>query len=84
MIVTGLRGIGKTVLLAVFREKAEVRDWATVEWKVEKNAAFALKIAAHVRRALLQIAPKAGGRIAGCGLHPSSSRSPSRSILMVR
>jgi hypothetical protein len=59
MIVTGLRGVGKTVLLDVFREKAEARDWATVEWEVEKNAAFAPKIAAQVRRALLQIAPKA-------------------------
>ena len=59
MIVTGLRGVGKTVLLDVFREKAEARDWATVEWEVEKNAAFAPKMAAHVRRALLQIAPKA-------------------------
>jgi hypothetical protein len=51
--------VGKTVLLDVFREKAEARDWATVEWEVEKNAAFAPKMAAHVRRALLQIAPKA-------------------------
>jgi len=59
MIITGLRGVGKTVLLDVFREKAEARDWATVEWEVEKNAAFAPKIATHVRRALLQIAPKA-------------------------
>ena len=59
MIITGLRGVGKTVLLDVFREKAEDRDWATVEWEVEKNAAFAPKMAAHVRRALLQIAPKA-------------------------
>jgi hypothetical protein len=59
MIITGLRGVGKTVLLDVFREKAEARDWATVEWEVEKNAAFAPKMAAHVRRALLQIAPKA-------------------------
>jgi len=59
MIVTGLRGVGKTVLLDVFREKAESRDWATVEWEVEKNTAFAPKMAAHVRRALLQIAPKA-------------------------
>ena len=59
MIITGLRGVGKTVLLDVFREKAEDRDWATVEWEVEKNTAFAPKMAAHVRRALLQIAPKA-------------------------
>jgi hypothetical protein len=59
MIITGLRGVGKTVLLDVFREKAEARNWATVEWEVAKNAAFSPKIAAHVRRALLQIAPKA-------------------------
>jgi hypothetical protein len=59
MIITGLRGVGKTVLLDVFREKAESRDWATVEWEIEKNSTFAPKMAAHVRRALLQIAPKA-------------------------
>ncbi len=59
MIITGLRGVGKTVLLDVFREKAEDREWATVEWEVEKNAPFGSKMAAQVRRALLQIAPKA-------------------------
>jgi hypothetical protein len=59
LIVTGLRGVGKTVLLDVFREKAEARSWATVEWEVEKSAPFASKMAAQVRRALLQIAPKA-------------------------
>src|SRR5664279_2655538 len=55
MIITGLRGVGKTVLLDVFREKAEGRDWATVEWEIEKNSTFAPKMAAHVRRALLQL-----------------------------
>lgn len=59
MIVTGLRGVGKTVLLDVFREKAEVRDWATVEWEVEKNSSFRSKMAMQARRALLQIAPRA-------------------------
>jgi hypothetical protein len=58
MIITGLRGVGKTVLLDVFRDKAEARDWATVEWEVEKNGPFGAKMAANVRRALLQIAPK--------------------------
>jgi hypothetical protein len=48
-----------SMLFDVFREKAESRDWATVEWEVEKNAAFAPKMAVQVRRALLQIAPKA-------------------------
>ena len=59
MIITGLRGVGKTVLLDVFREKAEDRNWATVEWEIEKNTPFESKISAHVRRALLQLAPKA-------------------------
>jgi len=59
MIVTGLRGVGKTVLLDVFRDKAEDRRWATVEWEIEKNVEFAPTIATHMRRALLQIAPKA-------------------------
>jgi len=59
MIVTGLRGVGKTVLLDEFRRRAEARDWATIEWEVEKSAPFAARLAGQVRRALLQIAPKA-------------------------
>lgn len=59
MIITGLRGVGKTVLLDVFREQAELRNWATVEWEIEKNTPFGPKISSHVRRALLQLAPKA-------------------------
>jgi hypothetical protein len=59
MIITGLRGVGKTVLLDVFRERAERRDWATVEWEIERKSAFAPKVAAQARKALLQIAPKA-------------------------
>ncbi|MDP2657432.1 MAG: AAA family ATPase [Candidatus Deferrimicrobium sp.] len=59
MIITGLRGVGKTVLLDVFREKAEIRHWATVEWEVEKGASFKPKIAAQVRRALFQLEIKA-------------------------
>jgi hypothetical protein len=59
MIITGLRGVGKTVLLDVFREKAEARNWATVEWEVEKSTSLESKIATQTRRALLQIAPKA-------------------------
>ncbi|MCL4554254.1 MAG: ATP-binding protein [Actinobacteria bacterium] len=58
MIITGLRGVGKTVLLDVFRETAEARRWATIEWEVEKNASFEHKMAIQARRALVQIAPK--------------------------
>jgi hypothetical protein len=59
MLITGLRGVGKTVLLDVFREVAEERDWAALEWEVERTYAFAPRIAAQVRKALLQLAPKA-------------------------
>lgn len=59
MIITGLRGVGKTVLLDVFRERAEERGWATVEWEVEKHTPFGSKLSFQVRRALLQIAPRA-------------------------
>lgn len=59
MIITGLRGVGKTVLLDVFREKAEDRNWATVEWEVEKSAPFESKMSSQARRVLLQLAPKA-------------------------
>jgi hypothetical protein len=62
MIITGLRGVGKTVLLDVFREKAESRNWATVEWEVEKNSAFGTRMSSHARRALLQLAPTARWR----------------------
>ena len=52
MIITGLRGVGKTVLLDVFRDKAEAREWATVEWEVEKNGPSGAKMTANVRRVL--------------------------------
>ncbi len=58
MIITGLRGVGKTVLLDVFKENADARGWASIEWEVEKSAPFAQKIAVLARRALVQIAPK--------------------------
>jgi hypothetical protein len=59
MIITGLRGVGKTVLLGAFEEKARERHWATVDAEITKNVDFGSRIAYLVRRALLQIAPKA-------------------------
>ena len=59
MIITGLRGVGKTVLLGVFREKADERRWATIEAEITKNSEFGPRIGLLARRALLQIAPKA-------------------------
>jgi hypothetical protein len=59
MIVTGLRGVGKTVLLGAFRSKAETRAWSTVEAEITKNSEFGANLGQLARRALLQIAPRA-------------------------
>lgn len=61
MIITGLRGVGKTVLLGTFWEKAETRKWATIEIEVSKhdNDDFRRQMAREFRKALLSISPKA-------------------------
>ncbi len=59
MMVTGLRGVGKTVLLGAFEERARGRDWTTVEAEITKNVDFGPRMAQLVRRGLLQVAPKA-------------------------
>jgi hypothetical protein len=59
MLITGLRGVGKTVLLTSFEERARERDWTTVEAEITKNTEFGARMAQLVRRALLQIAPRA-------------------------
>jgi AAA ATPase domain len=59
MLITGLRGVGKTVLLTTFEERARERAWTTVEAEITKNVDFAGRIAQLARRALLQIAPRA-------------------------
>lgn len=58
MLITGLRGVGKTVLLTSFEERGKERGWATVETEITKTTAFAARIAQLSRRALLEIAPK--------------------------
>lgn len=59
MLITGLRGVGKTVLLTSFEERARERGWTTVEAEITKNTEFGTRMAHLVRRALLQIAPRA-------------------------
>ncbi len=60
MLITGLRGVGKTVLLTRFRERAEEAEWAVTELEVSKhdNDAFRRALALDLRRALFAIAPK--------------------------
>ena len=61
MIITGLRGVGKTVLLGQFRTKALARDWIVVELEVSKNdeTEFRRDIGTRLRTALFQLSPKA-------------------------
>src|SRR3954464_9120372 len=59
MLITGLRGVGKTVLLGAFEERARGRDWTTIEAEITKNVEFGPRMAQLLRRALLQVAPKA-------------------------
>jgi hypothetical protein len=57
MIITGLRGVGKTVLLGAFRDVALTRRWATVEAEVTKNSDFADRMSRLARRTLLSVSP---------------------------
>jgi AAA ATPase domain len=61
MIITGLRGVGKTVLLGQFRTKALAREWVVVELEVSKNeeAEFRRDLATRLRTALFELSPKA-------------------------
>lgn len=59
MLITGLRGVGKTVLLTKFEEMAREAGWTTVEAEITKNSDFGDRIANLARRALLQVAPRA-------------------------
>ena len=61
MIITGLRGVGKTVLLGQFRAKALERDWVVVELEVSKNdeSHFRSAMATKLRTALFELSPKA-------------------------
>ena len=58
MLITGLRGVGKTVLLTSFEESARERGWTTVEAEITKNTEFGARMGQLARRALLQLAPR--------------------------
>jgi hypothetical protein len=59
MIITGLRGVGKTVLLEEFRKRAEARRWVTLDAEIAKSTPFGPRMAQLVRRGLLQLSPRA-------------------------
>ena len=58
MLITGLRGVGKTVLLGAFEDRALHGGWVTVTAEITKNEPFGPRIGAMVRRALFQAAPR--------------------------
>jgi hypothetical protein len=61
MIVTGLRGVGKTVLLGEFRQIAEEFKWKVLELEASKHddSHFRQTVYSQLRAALFQISPKA-------------------------
>lgn len=59
LIITGLRGVGKTVLLGELHRIGETRGWTTVEAEITREMEFGPRIAQLARRALLGVAPKA-------------------------
>jgi AAA ATPase domain len=61
MIITGLRGVGKTVLLGQFRNKARGKDWVVIDQEVSKHndEEFRRELAGRLRRSLLELSPKA-------------------------
>ena len=60
MIMTGLRGVGKTVLLNRFAELAELAGWESIELEASKHdeTAFRQSIFSKFRAALLHISPR--------------------------
>lgn len=61
MIVTGLRGVGKTVLLGRFREIAMGAGWEVLEIEASKHddGTFRQVMATQLRAALLRLSPRA-------------------------
>jgi hypothetical protein len=61
MIITGLRGVGKTVLLGEFRQIAEEFKWKVLELEASKHDDdyFRRTIYSQLRAALYQISPRA-------------------------
>jgi hypothetical protein len=60
MIVTGLRGVGKTVLLGQFRAKTLQAKWVVVELEASKHddASFRRALGLNLRTALFELSPR--------------------------
>jgi ATP/maltotriose-dependent transcriptional regulator MalT len=64
MIITGLRGVGKTVLLGRFRGKAQELDWVVVEREVSKHddEQFRRQMVNAIRTSLVEMSGAREGR----------------------
>lgn len=60
MIIMGLRGVGKTVLLGQFRTKALESDWVVVELEISKHddREFRRALAIRLRTSLFELSPR--------------------------
>lgn len=59
MIVTGLRGVGKTVLLNTFEDLAVERDWIPIFKECEPSTSLPSLVARHCRRVIEDLRPSA-------------------------
>ncbi|WP_427869502.1 AAA family ATPase [Leucobacter luti] len=61
LVITGLRGVGKTVLLNELRSIALDRNWNVIELEASKSdeSAFRKTLATRMKAALLQLSPRA-------------------------
>lgn len=61
MIITGLRGVGKTVLLNRFVEIARTENWEVVEFEASKydDSRFRQTMFSQLKAALLRLSPRA-------------------------
>ena len=57
LLITGLRGVGKTVLLSTFRDLAESAGFKTAETEVTHETSFKQMMARLGRRVLLELNP---------------------------
>lgn len=57
LLLTGLRGVGKTVLLSAFRDIAVEHEWAVVSAEIEDETDFRYVLAELTRDALYQVSP---------------------------
>jgi hypothetical protein len=81
MIIAGLRGVGKTVLLNTFEDIAIDRGWITVQREFEESTSLPEVVARSVRRILGDLSPSRriadGIRRSFAGLGTFSLKDPS-------